>query len=220
MGGRGARSKNNGFSGGNTAGEPIPTNAEPFKYARLGVNRELGYEIDKLGQNMMNEFPALKDTEVLLYSRNNNSYALGGDGTVYLNRKYFANGDLERKYANDVKVGFHPKGTTAVDIIAHEYGHVAHGVIEGKYKNGDKLFGQTVRGNNVTNIIVETAANNLNKRTGQNRLAGSWASTISRYANTNPSEMIAEAFSDWNANKGKAKQISKEIIKLVKGELQ
>lgn len=219
MGGRGARSRRNGFSGGGTDGR-VPTNTEPFKYARLGDNRQFGYEIDKLGKDMIDEFPALNDTEVLLYTSNSNVYALGGDGTVYLNRKHFAKGNLESTYANDVNAGFHPKGTTAVDIVAHEYGHVAHGIIEGKYNNGDKLLGQTVRGGNVPDIIVETAARNLNRQTGSNMLAGEWAKTISRYANSNPREMIAEAFADYNANKNRAKPISREIIRLMKGELQ
>ena len=220
MGGRGSRSKRNGFSGGSAGGGRVPTNTEDFKYARLDVNRQFGYEIDKLGQDMMNEFPALRDTQIQLYTSNSNVYALGGNGTVYLNRKYFANENLERSYANDVKAGFHPKGTSAIDIVAHEYGHVAHDTIIGKYKNGDTLFGQTVKGNNVPNIIVETAANNLNKQTGSNKNAGQYASMISRYANYNPSEMIAEAFADYNANKNKARPISREIIRLMKGELQ
>lgn len=58
-----------------------------------------------------------------------------------MNKKMFSDKTIEKTYANDVKNGFHPKGTTAADVVAHEYGHVAHNLISQKYKTGSTFLG-------------------------------------------------------------------------------
>ena len=225
MGGRGSWSGGRGHWGGGGigmgGGNP---DSELFKYGSLGGNEKLESAIENVETDLFYKYPALRESSSLrTVDENSNAYAyvyMGGD-TVYINKKYFANPDIEAKYANDVKQGYHPKGTTAADIVAHEYGHVAHNMLLKKYTNGSTFLGRRVNSqNDAVTILTQTATRNANKLTKRKLGINDWAKSISGYANSNKHEMVAEAFADFYANGNKAKTISKEIMKLLRGELQ
>ncbi len=52
-----------------------------------------------------------------------NQMGYSNDHEVFFNSKYFGDEDFENIYKRTVDNGFHPEGTTAMSVIAHEYTH-------------------------------------------------------------------------------------------------
>lgn len=227
MGGRGSWSSGGG-GGGSWDGGGNPSGnytAEPFNKGSLG-NSALEQSIDAVEVDLMNQFSAFRDgAGVQMYTTNSNglnrAYAFASNDGVYINKNKFQNSEqIERSYASDVKSGFHPKGTTAGDIVVHEYGHVAETMLNRKYPVGSTFMGVTVTSrNSASNIMAQKAVKSANTATGKKQGINAWANSVSRYANKNRSEFIAEAFSDWYANGKKANKVSQEIVKVFKKEL-
>lgn len=129
-----------------------------------------------------------------------------GRMTFTISSKLYGNGldALEIQYQKDVEAGFHPKGTSAKDIVWHEYGHVYAGIqckkMYGAAANEpvphrnrylfmiDKSSGEWERD------VLINAAQSLGKRQGQVQ------SAISRYAEKNVAETFAEAFAEFNGS--------------------
>ena len=224
MGGRGSWSGGRGHWGG--GGKPkVFSDSEVFRYGSLDGNDRLENAIESIETDLMYRYPSLVDAESLRTveegANGTYAYVYVGGNEVYINKGYFANPDIETKYARDVASGFHPAGTTAADIVTHEYGHVAHNMLLRKYPNGSTFLGKTVSTqNDAVSILTQTATQNANKLTKQKLGINDWAKSISGYANSNKYEMVAEAFADFYANGNRAKTISKEIMKLLGGELR
>lgn len=135
---------------------------------------------------------------------------------MQINRKFFNNETaIQRQYEKDVNIGFHPKGTTYKDMGNHELGHaVMAEIIKSKHKDNTAIAFDW--NNEITaKEIIEKSFNNLeiSDKLTQDILRNN----ISKYAVSNYSETIGEAFVDYYANKENAKSISKEIIKVMKG---
>lgn len=224
MGGRGSSSGGGGWDKENTPQVGTLVAVEDLKIGSLGENETMERAIDSIQVDLMNKFPELKDGDLKLFvADNDNIYGfVKVDGTtVYMNKKMFSDKTIEKTYANDVKNGFHPKGTTAADVVAHEYGHVAHNLISQKYKTGSTFLGSKVTvKNDALTLLTTKAVNNVNKSTGIKLGIHDYAKNISGYANKNRHEMIAEAFSDVYANGKKATNISQEIVNLMRKELK
>lgn len=135
---------------------------------------------------------------------------------MQINRKFFNNENtIQRQYEKDVKTGFHPKGTTYKDIGNHELGHaVMAEIIKSKYKD-NKAIAFDWNNEITAKEIIKKSFDNLgiSDKLTQDILRNN----ISKYATSNYSETIGEAFADYYANKEKANTISKEIIKIMKG---
>lgn len=135
---------------------------------------------------------------------------------MQINRKFFNNEKtIQRQYEKDVKTGFHPKGTTYKDIGNHELGHaVMAEIIKYKYKD-NKAIAFDWNNEITAKEIIKKSFNNLgiSDKLTQDILRNN----ISKYAVSNYSETIGEAFADYYANKEKSNTISKEIIKVMKG---
>jgi len=116
---------------------------------------------------------------------NSNTYAWYRPNShwIELNLKYYKDpAYLQRSYANNVKNGFHPKGTKADSILTHEYGHAVHYDIKNTAERGSPMDMMTAMSEDqdITYIFKRRAAN-IEK-------------DVSRYATKNEREFWAETF--------------------------
>ena len=168
------------------------------------------------------DFPILKNRKIKykVINLNNGSAMRVGptskNGYILEINKNIFNKDLKEFYNLGTKKHDNPKGTTYKDIAIHEAGHMVNFEIIKKINKGNLKAIQFDYNNFITtDNIVEKAFNNLKvyDKIQKERLI----TDISNYALTNSEETIAEAFSDYYCNKGKANILSKEIMKIVKG---
>ena len=141
------------------------------------------------------------------------------DGTyiMEINRNIFNNEKrVKDLYNKDVKTNFHPKNSTYKDIGIHEAGHmVLNEILRKKYGNINALA--TDWNNDITSTRI------INRAFAKCKINGTINQTkaiknISNYAyKAKGQEIIAEAFVDYYANKGKATNLSKAIISIMKG---
>lgn len=133
---------------------------------------------------------------------------------------------------------YHPKGTTARDVLTHELGHIMFNEYIGRLNR--RLTGhdwadmfdvslwarnQQGAGSGTTATYIQKemykALTNALQATPQHNVLGyanpkfKHPTAISGYAATNPHELMAEAVSDWVANGDKASPLSKELVKLL-----
>lgn len=217
---------------------PAKTNKAATEYAV----KELGFEkvsygskldidtinhINKQVADIQAKYPHLKGAvQEVKVSSSGKMYACietdaTGRMTLKVSSKLYGNGleALEQQYKADCDIGFHPKGTTAKDIVWHEYGHVyagveikkAHGVGANEtmsytdYNKSLKFMSDKRIGSFETQV-----ANKAAKSTGKS--VRDLQKGISRYAQKNTKELFAEAFAEFNGSKNP----SPECIALMK----
>ena len=121
-------------------------------------------------------------------------------------------------YQSTVASGFHPAGTTWRDIDNHELGHVAMHAVGQKMYTDPKEFKR--RWNNGTlpaRVVHEayqeilSAPNSYGFR-GKVPTEAKLREAVSRYATKNYHETIAEAWTDYHANKNASKALSRAIM--------
>lgn len=135
---------------------------------------------------------------------------------MQINKKFFGNEKIvQRQYNNDLKSGFHPKGTTYKDIGIHELGHsVTFEMIKSKYNNESDRANDWNKDITAKQIVQKAFTNlGVNDKLTKTILRNN----ISVYARRKYSETIGEAFADYYANKEKSNILSKEIIEVMKG---
>lgn len=135
---------------------------------------------------------------------------------MQINKKFFNNEKIaEKQYGKDLKLGFHPKGTTYKDMGIHELGHsVIFEIIKNKYKNKNDIANDWNKNITAKEIVKKAFANlSISDKLTQDMLRNN----ISNYATSNYGETIGEAFADYYANKSNSRILSKEIIKVMKG---
>ncbi len=125
---------------------------------------------------------------------------------------------VKKQYANDVSTGFHPTGTDAGSIVYHEYGHVLANI------STKQSMGVSAKGNVAANyderlkFIRSRKSNSVEKEWlfEAAKTTGSKPSeimkTVSRYAQKNPAETFAEAFSEVMGSASPRKE-SVELVK-------
>lgn len=129
---------------------------------------------------------------------------------------------LLKTYEGDVKSGYHPKGTTADDILAHETGHALERLL------GDRALAKLGKTDfatmwdygfkdKATRDLVSQACKNIKKTPfGDGKHVSRLKYDLSRYATKNASETYAEAIADYRRNGKKANPLSIEIVRLTK----
>lgn len=161
--------------------------------------------------------------------------AVAINGVVYSRH----NPHLENMYKQSTmgKNNYHPKGTTAKDIITHELGHIMFAEHLGRMNRRltkhdfldeyDYLLwaqgkggGQGKTSKFVENEIVQALTKALGSAPQHNFLGYANpkfknATAISGYATTNPHELMAEAVADYVANGDNASPYSKELVKIL-----
>lgn len=135
---------------------------------------------------------------------------------IQINKKFFKDEKIvQEQYEKDVKIGFHPKGTTYKDMGIHELGHsITFEIIKNKYKGKNQIANDWNK-NITAKEIVSNAFKNLqiNDKLTQDILRNN----ISNYSISSYGETIGEAFADYYANKEHSNILSKEIVKTMKG---
>lgn len=217
-----------------TAEKPKESNFAPAKTKKAAKEyavKELGFErvsygskldidtinhINKQVSDIQTKYPELKGAvQEVKTSSSGRMYACietdrTGRMTLKVSSKLYGNGldVLERQYKADCDVGFHPKGTSAKDIVWHEYGHVYAGVQSKKAVGvGSKETISPLDGGKSVGFIMDRRsgtyekgiANTASKSLGKS--VGTMQKNISRYAQKNVKELFAEAFAEFNGSK-------------------
>lgn len=227
--------------------KPQDSNFTPAKTKKAATEyavKELGFEkasygskldidtinhINKQVADIQSKYPETKGAvQEVKVSSSDRMYACiatdsTGRMTLKISSKLYGNGleTLEQQYKADCDVGFHPKGTTAKDIVWHEYGHVIGGI------NAKKAVGvaanETISnfdGGKKIDFIMNKKAGKweqgvYEKATGEKFTPGGarkYGENISRYAQKDVKELFAEAFAEFNGSPNP----SKECIALMK----
>ena len=220
------------------------TPATTKKAATQYAVKELGFEkasygskldidtinhINKQVADIQAKYPEVKGAvQEIKVSSSGRMYACietGSDGrmTLKVSSKLYGNGLdlLEQQYKADCDIGFHPKGTTAKDIVWHEYGHVIGGINAKKsvgvaanetishFDGGKQIdFIMNKRSGKWEQSVYEKASGEKFTTSGARKFGGK----ISRYAQKNVKELFAEAFAEFNGSSNP----SPECIALMK----
>ena len=175
---------------------------------RQGVDEVLSTSSDvteMYGKENIGDFEVAK-----LKGRQKNTVMAYYDGkNVAINENFFDSAKMTAAYDDCVETGFHPSrgNKTGLEAVtAHELGHLLT----------DKVGEKMGVGKGIGNI--NQAASNILKEAkteaGHNSIY-SMAKKISRYAEYNHAETIAEAFADVYCNGGKAKKESTAIVNVI-----
>lgn len=138
---------------------------------------------------------------------------------VSIDSETFQRNDVLREsYAYDLAMGYHPKGTTSRDILVHEMGHaIEHVLASRRYPSNPAKARFAIDTGEVSREIIAEAYDRISSRSRfLHRSRAEMTEGISIYAKTNSKEALAEAFSDYHANKENDNDISIEIISVLK----
>ena len=219
--------------------KPAKTKKEAIEYAK----KQLGFEtvsygtkldietinhINKQVADIQAKYPETKGAVQTLKTLTSNyiyaaiEYDSSGTLTFKVSSRLYGEGlnSLEKSYKSNVDSGFHPKGTTAKDIIWHEYGHVI-GAINSKrdvglVANETLDFGSRLQFMNARRYgtwekeVYDKAAKTMKEYHKVSSIPGHggkipvdyrhMARKISRYAEKNVKELFAEAFAEFNGS--------------------
>ena len=217
--------------------KPQESNFTPAKTKKAATEyavKELGFEkasygtkldidtinhINKQVADIQSKYPETKGAvqEIKMSSSGRMYACIETDGTgrmtLKLSSKLYGNGleALEQQYKADCDIGFHPKGTTAKDIVWHEYGHVIGG-IQAK-KSVGVAANETISnfdGSKKIDFIMNKRSGKWEKEVfkkatgkiygGNHPNTKDFASKISKYATKNAKELFAEAFAEFNGS--------------------
>ena len=140
---------------------------------------------------------------------NSSAYAsclTGTTGQITLNKQQFGSWqNLVSAYAKDVRLGFHPEGTTAESILTHEFGHALDGwLVRSGRVPSDTQYASTV--------LIDKAF----EESGMSR--SSVGFKVSSYAKKNDRECFAECFAQGMESGEKSSltnALFKELDKLI-----
>lgn len=197
-----------------------------------------------------NEFPKMKGSIKQLITapgaKNQNSYAyIRGwieevipngkwlDRKIYPSQEFMVNqnlfekvADVEKTYLDDLKVKYHPEGTTWEQVTTHEMGHVIHNNMHYMRMGIDPVNDELVSFGKGAELSVEMFNNNtfigdLMEEVKQKfpECNGDWkvlAADLSVYATKNEKEFFAESVADYYGNGENAKPYSKFMMERTK----
>ena len=169
-----------------------PTEVDETMQVFKDINAEYGYVI--------------QDVQLATLKGDGASTMAYYDGSnIAINKTYFDKAKMESSYQACVESGFHPSqgNKTALQAVtSHELGHALTDAV------GAKMTG--VKGDPANAILKEA------KKAGNFKgTVASMAGKISRYAQYNAHEAIAEAFADVYCNGKKAHKESQAIVNVM-----
>lgn len=153
------------------------------------------------------------------YSRNN--------GKVQVNpNKYNSWQSLVKSYERDVRVGWHPMGTTAESIVTHEIGHAVDGllarekILGGITSSGEYRYASSSLKTTIMNRAAKIDPDLADLMAMDKAWKGSQAVSehVSKYASKNPQEWFAECFAEYITSADPrvvASEFGKELERLV-----
>lgn len=182
--------------------------------------------INKTITEIQDKYPELKGYAKNLVCTDQNVYAAvvhngrTAEASLVIGAKAYKDGmeSVKKKYAEDLELGYHPKGTDESAILWHEYGHVYASVQNvastGKYanpKNKLNAIDLQVSESEWKNKAVQKLMSDPKLKMEYEMLeldyspasiAKAMGQKISRYATTNNGELFAEAFAAHNTGHG------------------
>ena len=135
-------------------------------------------------------------------------------GDIKLNTKMYAT--REKCLQSHPQSTYHPKGNSPFSSGAHEAGHLLERALIDKHNGNIIDWRDCTQAKRVVSEAWKEAKKYPESK-GVNMYKG--IERISRYANTDRSECLAEAVADYSVNKEYAAPLSKEIWKILKMEL-
>lgn len=142
----------------------------------------------------------------------NCSFGLGSGGITVSTTKYNDTVKLAKDYADDLKSGYHPKGTDWTAIVTHELGHA----IDDYLSNYEVVFG--MKNSYSAKHVSATLRPKVMKSLGLK--VGDTGKEVSRYATKNAQEWFAEAFAEYiksNEPRPVAKELGRQLEEILKG---
>lgn len=169
-------------------------------------------------ETMFEDFPELKEKLKKVTTSKSGVMACGLDGNITFNPVYFNKGyDLEKIFKKQIKMGFWVKNATPESTGFHEAAHAVEGILIDLNKSYEYEFQKIFAWNKCEEAkrIVSQACKNIKKTTyGKGKKNAELIGSISRYAQKDQSETMAEAFADIFANGENASPLSLEIKRL------
>ena len=164
-----------------------------------GCDLEAAKQVYIAFEEVYNKFPQLKGklASVRAYNFKNNmvfaecqgGFGVGGIG---LNtQKYKSYKILEKEYKEDIKAGFHPKGTDWTAILTHEFGHAIDDYLSFGLKLAGEKSGKVKR---MSSVMRTKVLKKVGLKTGDIR---SIEQQVSEYATKNAAEFFAECFAEY-----------------------
>lgn len=234
MGGRGSGSSSGGGGGGKGANnfikrpdgsiyDPVHNiNATATFVKTVGEERAERYL--KLAGDTLDEFGIQKGTLDVIHAdeigAGTYAHSFSFGGKVEVNTSYFGDeARLNSIYQQDLRDGFHPAGTNADAIIAHEVGHNIQGTLNQKMAATYGMDWSWYIGQQGSTQVVSEAVKRVKKTEyGKGRLKNDLVSSLSGYARKNAKETISEAIGDYMQNRSKANPLSIAIVNIIKEE--
>lgn len=177
-------------------------------------------------EELLKEFPQITDVVYELNGTAKRGYASATyDGYIQLNPdKFTVRRTAEDSYQRDLLAKFHPKGTSVKNISDHEMGHLLERALIEKHLNavgGTRWEGISAWNNSRFAKAVISEASRAAKKTpdGKGLKVSQLITNVSRYAEKNRSETLAECVADYRANGQNATALSREVWKILKREL-
>lgn len=166
---------------------------------------------------VMREFPQAKSSLHKIGVRKDGIMNAGYEGDINFNPFYYTDRKVAVKASQST--GYHPKGNNTVSTGSHEAGHILEKALIDK--DGGSAFGVIAWSECMYAKSVVKDAQKAAKKTpeGKGKRNYDLMHEISGYANTNASECLAEAVADYTLNGENAAILSREIWKILKGEL-
>lgn len=150
-------------------------------------------------------------------------------GYIRINNDYYDDKSrVDRTYAASVRSGYHPAGTTAKDITAHEMGHILERALISKdvFSQGDysvvrmkEAGGYWNKCTYASKVINEAVKAVKKTPEGKGKLTKDLIAGVSGYAKQNRSETLAECVADYHANGSRANLLSVAVWNILKREL-
>ena len=173
---------------------------------------------------IINQFPELKTSLKYIKTSSSGVMSCSGD-TINFNPKYYDNPNVIRdsclRYSDS---GWWVKNASPKSLGSHETAHGIEWLLielnETDYGDGLSIISRYNRREAWSKCteakkIVSEACKNIKKTPfGKGKINRELKQAISEYANTNPSETLAEAFADVTANGDNANPLSLEIKRL------
>ena len=168
-------------------------------------------------EKVINEFPQAQDSIFRISTDKHGVMSATYDGIINFNPIYYK--EREKAVYASRSTGFHPKGNNVVSTGSHEMGHILEKAIIDK--SGGGAFGKIAWADcTYAKAILKDAQKSAKKTAaGKGKRNAELVSEISGYAKTNASECLAEAVADYILNGDNAAVLSREIWKILKGEL-
>lgn len=168
------------------------------------------------------EYPDVGTVLQTIETKQSGIMACSGNKITF-NPQYFSDNKLVKLCKDQSSTGWWPPNASISSVGAHEAGHAVEMVLIQNNPAYKYDFERAVAWNNCTEAkrIVSQACKNIKKTSyGKGKKKYNLIGAISRYAQSNDSETLAEAFADVHANGQNANPLSIEIKRLTDEQLK